>query len=291
MCWVALILVASAALLAPTVAEAQTCPPVDRVGVAYLQPTDPSAPDRCVTLGEVLGVALPIQFQNGQALAAGALVTGQARGSDLQPMQSALGAGGAVGGPAQGAAGAAAPGVSSSLQPGQVPGQPLGIPGLLGGLQPGVVPATLSAGQPVLRALTFDRALAQAYVPVPDAPNRAAFTRDIPPNAPVMADPRTVSMVLHTHGPFSWTDDRVMTSSPEVIFTALPATAYGPQPPPPPCRAGLVYTGTGNARAGDIAPGPTLAPPLSSSQVTGEQLSDVDIGACGRVTYTINPQP
>jgi hypothetical protein len=145
---------------------------------------------------------------------------------------------------------------------------------------------------PVLRpsvspAFVYDSALNAAYAPIERAPDRAAFARTLPPDTAVIADPRTLSIVLHTHGPLSWIDDRVNTSTNDVLFRAIPATAYGPQPPPPPCRGGLAYVGTANARAGDLGAGLPLVPGQPALQVTGESQPDTGGGSCQIVTYTV----
>ena len=148
---------------------------------------------------------------------------------------------------------------------------------------------------PVLRpsvsgAYVYDLALSQAYAPIERAPDRAAFARLLPPDTAILADPRTLSIVLHTHGPLSWIDDRVNTSTNDVVFRAIPATAYGPQPPPPPCRGGLVYVGTGNARVGDLGPGSPVVPSQPALQVTGESQPGISVGDCNQVTYTVRAE-
>ncbi len=119
---------------------------------------------------------------------------------------------------------------------------------------PTVVPTPPVLRPSVSGAFVYDLALSLAYGPIERAPDRATFARMLPPDTAIIADPRTLSIVLHTHGPLSYIDNSVNTSSGAVELRAIPATAYGPQPPPPPCRGGLVYTGVGNQRRGDLGP-------------------------------------
>ncbi len=94
----------------------------------------------------------------------------------------------------------------------------------------------------------------------------------MPPNTPIQASPRTLSIILHTHGPLAGIDDRLMTSSDDVTFTQLLPTAYGTQPPPPPCRGGLIYLSP-TVHFGLYGPPPLL-----------------NVGAdCDPVTYTVRP--
>lgn len=155
---------------------------------------------------------------------------------------------------------------------------------------PTVLPTPPALRPPVSGAYVYDQALNAAYAPIGRAPDRAAFTRTLPPGVSLIADPRTLSIVLHTNGPLSYIDDRVNTSTNDVVFTALPATAYGPQPPPPPCRGGLIYSGPGNARSGDLGAGEVLVPQQPSLFLTGENQSGTGGGDCNLVTYTVQPQ-
>jgi hypothetical protein len=159
-----------------------------------------------------------------------------------------------------------------------------------------VLPSTPTAipAPPVVRpavsgVFVFDTALSAAYTSIERAPDRAAFARTLPPDTAILADPRTLSIVLHTHGPLSWTDNRVMTSTNDVIFRRIPATAYGVAPPPP-CRGALAYVGTANARAGDIGAGEPVGPVPSSLQVTGDKQSGVPVGDCQQVVYTVRAE-
>jgi hypothetical protein len=155
--------------------------------------------------------------------------------------------------------------------------------------------ATAIPTPPVLRpsvsgAYVYDAALSAAYAPIGRAPDRAAFARALPPDTAIIADPRTLSIVLHTTGPLSWTDDRVMTSTNDVVMRVLPATAYGTPPPPPPCRGGLIYSGPGNVRAGDLGAGEPLVPAQPSLFPTGENLPGNPVGDCNQVTYTVRAE-
>jgi hypothetical protein len=152
---------------------------------------------------------------------------------------------------------------------------------------PTVIPTPPLLRPSVSGAYVFDRSLTAAYAPIERAPDRATFARTLPPDTAIIADPRTLSIVLHTHGPLSWTDDRVLSSTNDVIFRAIPATEYGTQPPPPPCRGALAYVGTANARAGDLGAGQPLVPAQPSLHVTGENLPDIPVGSCQIVTYTV----
>jgi hypothetical protein len=155
---------------------------------------------------------------------------------------------------------------------------------------PTVLPTPPALRPPVSGAYVFDQALSAAYAPIGRAPDRAAFTPRFPPGVSLIADPRTLSIVLHTNGPLSYPDDRVLMSSSDVVFTALPAPAYGPQPPPPPCRGGLIYSGPGNARSGDLGAGSVLVPGQPSLFPTAENQSDTGGGDCNVVTYTVQHQ-
>jgi hypothetical protein len=149
------------------------------------------------------------------------------------------------------------------------------------------IPTPPTVRPSVSGAYVYDLALSSAYAPIQRAPDRAAFARMLPPDTAIIADPRTLSIILHTHGPLSWIDDRVNTSTNDVIFRAIPATAYGTQNPPAPCRGGLAYVGTANARSGDIGAGAPLVPGQPSSQVTGENQPGIYVGDCSTVTYTV----
>jgi hypothetical protein len=291
--WIALATLTVAMAWSPQPADAQACPPDAAADAGRTAAGGTARLDRCLTLGDVLRVPVSISPSDspGRRVQPGSVVPGAAQGSSLQPMQAALGMEGA--GPIPGQVvppGTGAPGVPPPAQPGPVPGQPATAPGIPAPAQPPVTGGGLPAAQAALRTLVFDRALTAAYAPIESAPERPAFARSLPPNAPIAADPRTISIVLHTDGPLSGTDDRVLTSGSDATFTALPAAAYGPQPPPPPCRGGLIYTGAANARAGALGTGLAAQPIPPASMVTGDGLADVREGACRVVTYTIRAE-